>query len=117
MLAQLAISYICGNIGSTEVQEAQQVAAHAHNLEAQAHAHAEAQVQAAVQAHSLAAKAQAHANAQVTSLPQHALFALLKFVLVPGLSRTQCAMTCMRYEVLACNAGMKLPVSSKALSV
>lgn len=51
--------------GTTEVQEAQQVAAHAQNLEAQAHAHAEAQVQAAVQAHSLAAKAQAHANAQV----------------------------------------------------
>ena len=69
LLAQLAIPYICGNIGTTEVQEAQQVAAHAHNLEAQAHAHAEAQVQAAVQAHSLAAKAQAHANAQVTDLP------------------------------------------------
>ena len=54
--------------GTSEVQEAQQVAAHAQNLEAQAHAHAEAQVQAAVQAHSLAAKAQAHANAQVCLL-------------------------------------------------
>ncbi len=51
--------------GASEAQEAQQVAVHAHNLEAQAHAHAEAQVQAAVQAHSLAAKAQAHAHAQV----------------------------------------------------
>ena len=54
------------NAGAPEAQEAQQVAVHAHNLEAQAHAHAEAQVQAAVQAHSLAAKAQAHAHAQVT---------------------------------------------------
>ena len=53
------------NAGAPEAQEAQQVAVHAHNLEAQAHAHAEAQVQAAVQAHSLAAKAQAHAHAQV----------------------------------------------------
>ena len=51
--------------GAPEAQEAQQVAVHAHNLEAQAHAHAEAQVQAAVQARSLAAKAQAHAHAQV----------------------------------------------------
>jgi len=54
--------------GASEAQEAQQVAVHAHNLEAQAHAHAEAQVQAAVQAHSLAAKAQAHAHAQVSLL-------------------------------------------------
>ena len=66
--------------GAPEAQEAQQVAVHAHNLEAQAHAHAEAQVQAAVQAHSLAAKAQAHAHAQVRPMaantpslaPQHA---------------------------------------------
>ncbi len=55
--------------GAPEAQEAQQVAVHAHNLEAQAHAHAEAQVQAAVQAHSLAAKAQAHAHAQVRPIP------------------------------------------------
>lgn len=60
-----ATVYVHGGAGQREAQEAQQVAVHAHNLEAQAHAHAEAQVQAAVQAHSLAAKAQAHAHAQV----------------------------------------------------
>ena len=81
---------LAGRAGAVEVQQAHQVVvAQAHQFEAEAHNHAQAQTHLTVQAHNLAAKAQAHAHAQVCiTLPWQ--FKELLNSLAQGLAVAQC---------------------------